>query len=181
MFIVVFLIMLPIYLKTHDALLAWQLGPGVVPRHRRHRPARRVRRADRCGKYTPRAAMLGTLAGISIAFISMRPAFPDAGRSRGSSFAVADDRAGQLDGRRASALWPAGRACRGHRGHGARLARQAGSPRRSDAARRGRRRRSSQFGLHLPYPSSDVVRRSATLARCWSRPCRSASTTSPKA
>ncbi len=26
-------------------------------------------------KYTPRAAMLGTLAGISIAFISMRPAF----------------------------------------------------------------------------------------------------------
>src|SRR5258708_28804730 len=26
-------------------------------------------------KYTPRAAMLGTLAGISIAFISMRPGF----------------------------------------------------------------------------------------------------------
>src|SRR6202049_519749 len=66
--------MLPIYLKTHDPLLAWQsglvwclvigaivlLGAFVGPTVR---------------KYTPRAAMLGTLAGISIAFISMRPAF----------------------------------------------------------------------------------------------------------
>jgi AGZA family xanthine/uracil permease-like MFS transporter len=74
MFIVVFLIMLPIYLRTHDPLLAWQsglvwclvigaivlLGAFVGPTVR---------------KYTPRAAMLGTLAGISIAFISMRPAF----------------------------------------------------------------------------------------------------------
>src|SRR6516162_6869444 len=74
MFIVVFLIMLPIYLKTHDPMLAWQsglvwclvigvivlLGAFVGPTVR---------------KYTPRAAMLGTLAGISIAFISMRPAF----------------------------------------------------------------------------------------------------------
>ena len=68
MFIVVFLIMLPIYLKTHDPVLAWQsglvwclvigaivlLGAFVGPTVR---------------KYTPRAAMLGTLAGISIAFI----------------------------------------------------------------------------------------------------------------
>ena len=74
MFIVVFLIMLPTYLKTKDPLLAWQaglawclvigvivlLGAFVGPTVR---------------KYTPRAAMLGTLAGISIAFISMRPAF----------------------------------------------------------------------------------------------------------
>lgn len=74
MFIVVFLIMLPIYLKTKDPLLAWQAGLawafiiGVIvlagafvgPMIRKH---------------TPRAAMLGTLAGISIAFISLRPAF----------------------------------------------------------------------------------------------------------
>src|SRR5205823_13002502 len=74
MFIVVFVIMLPVYLKTSDALLAWQAGLawafviGVIvligafigPTIR---------------KFTPRAAMLGTLAGISIAFISMRPAF----------------------------------------------------------------------------------------------------------
>jgi adenine/guanine/hypoxanthine permease len=74
MFIVVFLIMLPVYLKTKDPLLAWRsglvwclvigvivlLGAFIGPTIRR---------------FTPRAAMLGTLAGISIAFISMRPAF----------------------------------------------------------------------------------------------------------
>jgi adenine/guanine/hypoxanthine permease len=74
MFIVVFLIMLPTYLKTKDPVLAWQaglawcliigvivlIGAFVGPTVR---------------KFTPRAAMLGTLAGISIAFISMRPAF----------------------------------------------------------------------------------------------------------
>ncbi|HTZ37334.1 MAG TPA: hypothetical protein VMB84_14980 [Stellaceae bacterium] len=74
MFIVVFLVMLPTYLKTSDPILAWQaglawafiigcvilLGAFVGPTLR---------------KYTPRAAMLGALAGISIAFISMRPAF----------------------------------------------------------------------------------------------------------
>jgi adenine/guanine/hypoxanthine permease len=73
MFIVVFLVMLPTYLKTKDPILAWQaglagafiigviilLGAFVGPTIR---------------KYTPRAAMLGALAGISIAFISMRPA-----------------------------------------------------------------------------------------------------------
>jgi len=83
MFIVVFLIMLPIYLKTKDPVLAWQsglvwclvigvivlLGAFVGPTVR---------------KYTPRAAMLGTLAGISIAFISMRPAFL-AGKTLGCS------------------------------------------------------------------------------------------------
>ncbi len=74
MFIVVFSVMLPIYLQTNDAVRAWQAGLawsfiiGVViligafigPTIRR---------------YTPRAAMLGTLAGISLAFIAMRPAF----------------------------------------------------------------------------------------------------------
>src|SRR6478735_1794230 len=74
MFIVVFLIMLPVYLKTKDPMLAWQAGLawcfiiGVIvligaffgPWVRAH---------------TPRAAMLGTLAGISIAFISLRRAF----------------------------------------------------------------------------------------------------------
>jgi AGZA family xanthine/uracil permease-like MFS transporter len=74
MFIVVFVIMLPVYLSTKDARLAWQaglawcfiigvivlLGAFVGPWIRAH---------------TPRAAMLGTLAGISIAFISLRPAF----------------------------------------------------------------------------------------------------------
>jgi AGZA family xanthine/uracil permease-like MFS transporter len=74
MFIVVFLIMLPVFLATKDPILAWQaglawcfiigiivlLGAFVGPTIR---------------SLTPRAAMLGTLAGISVAFISMRPAF----------------------------------------------------------------------------------------------------------
>ena len=73
MFIVTFVIMLPVYLRTNDPLVAWAsglawcfiiglivlLGAFVGPYIRR---------------YTPQAAMLGTLAGISIAFISMRPA-----------------------------------------------------------------------------------------------------------
>ncbi|WP_436759056.1 hypothetical protein [Streptosporangium sp. V21-05] len=73
MFIVVFVIMLPTYLATRNPLQAWVaglawcfiigvivlIGAFVGPYIRR---------------FTPRAAMLGTLAGISIAFISMRPA-----------------------------------------------------------------------------------------------------------
>ena len=74
MFIVVFLVMLPVYLQTKDAMLAWQAGLawcliiGVI-----------VLIGAFVGPWiralTPRAAMLGTLAGISITFISMRPAF----------------------------------------------------------------------------------------------------------
>ena len=74
MFIVVFLIMLPTYLTTKNPLVAWAaglawafiigiivlIGAFVGPQIR---------------ALTPRAAMLGTLAGISVAFISMRPAF----------------------------------------------------------------------------------------------------------
>jgi len=74
MFIVTFVIMLPILLKTQDPVKAWEagltwvfiqsfilmIGGFIAPFIR---------------KITPRAALLGTLAGVSIAFISMRPAF----------------------------------------------------------------------------------------------------------
>ena len=73
MFVVVFVIMLPIVLKTGDPVKGWEAGltwvfiqsfvlmaGGFI--------APIVRRI------TPRAALLGTLAGVSIAFISMRPA-----------------------------------------------------------------------------------------------------------
>jgi AGZA family xanthine/uracil permease-like MFS transporter len=73
MFIVVFVIMLPIYLATKDPVQAWQAGLawafviGVI-----------VLIGAFIGPFirriTPRAAMLGTLAGISLTFISMRPA-----------------------------------------------------------------------------------------------------------
>ena len=73
-FFVTFVIMLPIVLRGGSPIEAWMAGlawafiVGVIvligafvgPTIRR---------------FTPRAAMLGTLAGISIAFISMRPAF----------------------------------------------------------------------------------------------------------
>ena len=73
MFIVTLVIMLPTYLKTHSFLKAWEaglawafiigviilIGAFVGPFVRR---------------VTPRAAMLGALAGISITFIAMQPA-----------------------------------------------------------------------------------------------------------
>ncbi len=74
MFIVVFVVMLPTWLKTHDAILAWEAGLAwafivglIILAGAFVGPTVR--------KYTPRAAMLGALAGISIAFIAMRPAF----------------------------------------------------------------------------------------------------------
>jgi len=73
MFVVVFVIMLPIKVKTGDPIKGWEAGltwvfiqsfvlmaGGFV--------------APIIRKITPRAALLGTLAGVSIAFISMRPA-----------------------------------------------------------------------------------------------------------
>src|SRR4029450_1834862 len=73
MFIVTFVIMLPVYLRTNDPIKAWQAGLawsfiiGLI-----------VLVGAFVGPYirkiTPRAALLGTLAGISISFISMRPA-----------------------------------------------------------------------------------------------------------
>ena len=73
MFVVTFVIMMPIAIKTGDPVRGWEagltwvfiqsfvlmVGGFVAPFIRR---------------VTPRAALLGTLAGVSIAFISMRPA-----------------------------------------------------------------------------------------------------------
>src|SRR6516165_4651857 len=73
MFVVTFVIMLPIATKTGDPVKGWEAGltwvfiqsfvlmaGGFI--------------APVIRKITPRAALLGTLAGVSIAFISMRPA-----------------------------------------------------------------------------------------------------------
>jgi len=73
MFIVTFVVMLPIAIKTGDPVKGWEaglvwvffqsfilmLGGFLAPYVRR---------------ITPRAALLGTLAGVSVTFISMRPA-----------------------------------------------------------------------------------------------------------
>lgn len=73
MFVVVFVIMLPIAATTGDPVKGWEAGltwvfvqsfvlmvGGYI--------------APFIRKITPRAALLGTLAGVSIAFISLRPA-----------------------------------------------------------------------------------------------------------
>jgi AGZA family xanthine/uracil permease-like MFS transporter len=73
MFVVVFVIMLPIAGKTGDPIKGWEAGltwvfvqsfvlmaGGFI--------------APLIRKITPRAALLGTLAGVSVSFISMRPA-----------------------------------------------------------------------------------------------------------
>src|SRR5215510_12991288 len=73
MFVVTFVIMLPIAAKTGDPVKAWEAGlvwvffqsfilmaGGFIAPYIR--------------RITPRAALLGALAGISITFISMRPA-----------------------------------------------------------------------------------------------------------
>ena len=73
MFIVTFVIMLPITLKTGDPVKGWSAGlvwvffqsfilmiGGFIAPYIR--------------KITPRAALLGTLAGVSVTFIAMRPA-----------------------------------------------------------------------------------------------------------
>jgi adenine/guanine/hypoxanthine permease len=73
MFIVTFVIMLPVTIKTGDPMKGWSAGlvwvffqsfilmiGGFIAPYIR--------------KITPRAALLGTLAGVSITFIAMRPA-----------------------------------------------------------------------------------------------------------
>jgi AGZA family xanthine/uracil permease-like MFS transporter len=73
MFIVTFVIMLPVTIKTGDPMKGWSAGlvwvffqsfilmiGGFIAPYIR--------------KITPRAALLGTLAGVSVTFISMRPA-----------------------------------------------------------------------------------------------------------
>src|SRR5215467_4614986 len=73
MFVVTFVVMLPITLKTGDPIKGWEAGlvwvffqsfilmvGGFIAPYIR--------------EITPRAALLGTLAGVSITFISMRPA-----------------------------------------------------------------------------------------------------------
>jgi AGZA family xanthine/uracil permease-like MFS transporter len=73
MFIVTFVIMLPIALKTKDPIKGWEAGltwvfiqSFVLMAGGFIGPIIR--------KITPRAALLGTLAGVSITFISMKPA-----------------------------------------------------------------------------------------------------------
>jgi hypothetical protein len=130
MFIVVFLIMLPIYLKTNDPLLAWQaglawclvigvivlLGAFVGPTVRKYTPrgdARHARRhIDRL--HFDAASLPGLGSGAAV-------------------LPVAGDRADQLDRQRPAAGRPARRIGRGGGRHGAGLGRDRARPDQFDA------------------------------------------------
>src|SRR5271170_1237066 len=73
MFIVTFVIMLPIKLATGDPMKGWQAGLTWVFIQSFVLMAGGFL-APIVRKITPRAALLGTLAGVSITFISMKPA-----------------------------------------------------------------------------------------------------------
>jgi len=72
MFLVTLVIMLPIYLQTHDPIKAWEAGLAWASSSADHSSRRVIGPTVR--RLTPRAALLGTLAGISLTFIAMRPA-----------------------------------------------------------------------------------------------------------
>ena len=73
MFIVTFVIMLPILISTGNPVKAWEAGlAGVFIQSFILMIGGFI--APLIRKITPRAALLGTLAGVSVAFISMRPA-----------------------------------------------------------------------------------------------------------
>ncbi len=73
MFIVTFVIMLPIAIKTGDPVKGWEAGLTWV-----FIQSFVLMIGGFAGSFirriTPRAALLGTLAGVSVTFISMRPA-----------------------------------------------------------------------------------------------------------
>jgi AGZA family xanthine/uracil permease-like MFS transporter len=73
MFVVTFVIMLPIASKTGDPVKGWEAGLTWVFIQSFVLMAGGFL-APFVRRVTPRAALLGTLAGVSIAFISMRPA-----------------------------------------------------------------------------------------------------------
>ncbi|HET8710803.1 MAG TPA: hypothetical protein VFM32_05475 [Spongiibacteraceae bacterium] len=73
MFVVVFVIMLPIASTTGDPMKGWEAGlTWVFVQSFMLMVGGYI--APFIRKITPRAALLGTLAGVSIAFISLRPA-----------------------------------------------------------------------------------------------------------
>ncbi len=73
MFIVTFVIMLPVLGRTNDPVKAWEAGLAWVFIQSLILMAGGFI-APLIRRITPRAALLGTLAGVSITFISMRPA-----------------------------------------------------------------------------------------------------------
>ena len=131
MFVVTFVIMLPIATATGDPIKGWEAGlvwvffqsfilmiGGFVAPYIRH--------------VTPRAALLGTLAGVSIAFISMRPGARDV-HDAGDRRRLPRDHPRRLVRRRALSARHSGRARRHRLRHAGRLGLGGARARRSAA------------------------------------------------
>ena len=158
MFVVTFVVMLPILLTTKDPVQAWEAGltwvfvqsfvlmaGGFI--------------APVIRKITPRAALLGSLAGISITFISMRPGLLDV-RDAGHRHGLLRHHPGQLVRRRALLPGRAGRPGGDRRRHDHRLGLEHFRPR----LRRPQHRAASATPSRIsasPFP----FRRSATSSR----------------
>jgi AGZA family xanthine/uracil permease-like MFS transporter len=161
MFIVVFVVMLPVLLKTNDALKAWAAGLawafiiGVV-----------VLIGAAVGpwlrKWTPRAAMLGSLAGISITFISMRPAAQMWQAPWVAFIAFAFILVGWLGGRRMPANLPVGLLAVVVATVVAWIATLAGWSNILKPADVGASL--AQLGFHLPLPGMEVIAGLADIA-----------------
>ena len=152
MFIVTFVIMLPITLTTGDPIKGWEagltwvfiqsfvlmIGGFIAPIIR---------------KITPRAALLGTLAGVSITFISMRPAL-EMFMTPVIGIDLLRHHPGQLVRRREISEGHSGRPGRHRRRHADRLGLE---PVRPQSRRHERRRRCtasfSTFGFSVPLPA----------------------------
>ena len=145
MFIVTFVIMLPITLKTHDPIQGWEAGlvwvffqsfilmiGGFVAPYIR--------------KITPRAALLGTLAGVSITFISMRPALGNVSDAGDRADLLCHHPGGWLGGFKYPKGIPAGLVAIARR-HDHRLGLELPRPQLRRAERQGRRRRVHEFRL----------------------------------
>jgi hypothetical protein len=173
MFIVIFVIMLPIYLSTKNPIQAWTagiawafiigvivlIGAFVGPYIR---------------KYAPRAALLGTLAGISITFISMNPA----GNMWKAAWIALPVFGLLLIGLLTDVKLPFNIPI----GLAALLARHRDRLDRRRHVGAGRDRRGQGHRVRVPAPQGRPAARrpAATWRRCWPPRSRWASTTSPR-
>ena len=137
--------------------------------------------ARRSASYTPRAAMLGTLAGISIAFISMRPAF-QMWEVAWISLHLVRHRPG-VAGRRTCGCRSAFRAASRRSSSARSIAWVADAVRleRRDAPARGRAVVRASSACTCRIRAATCSRAWPISRRCWSPRSRSASTTSPRA
>ena len=161
MFIVVFVVMLPVYLKTQDPVLAWQAGLAWAFVIGVHHPARRLRRPDRAQIHAAR----GDAGRARRHFDRLHLDAPGVPELAGAVAVVplARHHPGELDRAGAAAVRPSGRAGGGAGRHRAGLDRDLHRHQPADGPGRGRAAL-GKFGLHPPIPSADLLQGLADIA-----------------